>query len=85
MTLPRLLVHLGFDSTGGAEVARLFRHNDLPVLCWDTGNAARDIAWRAAADRPPPPAWRDLALLSELHGTRRPAPPGRSVPRAGLD
>ena len=40
----RQVIHVGFDSCGGQALARLFRRNGLPVLCWDRGQAAREIA-----------------------------------------
>ena len=71
----RQVIHVGFDSCGGQALARLFRRNGLPVLCWDRGAAAAEIAYLAAAGRPPQPGWRDLALLAELHSHAGPARP----------
>ena len=71
----RQVIHVGFDSCGGQALARLFRRNGLPVLCWDRGHAAREIAYLAAANRPPVEAWHGLSLLAELHSHAGPERP----------
>ncbi|MBK4214350.1 hypothetical protein JJJ17_00275 [Paracoccus caeni] len=66
----RKFFQIGFNKCGTTFIARLFQMNDIPVVHWETGTLAEDIAYSKLVGRKPLQRWADVTAFTDMESVR---------------
>lgn len=66
----RKFFQIGFNKCGTTYIARLFQMNDIPVVHWEGGALAEDIAYSKLVGRKPLRRWADVTAFTDMESVR---------------